>query len=125
MLIFSNKYAEERLRTAVNLWRVAKSKYESDHNLYLLWTRQKEALKELGIGLHPLQDVFAHGDFVPFTGNGWKHDDIFDNVYYDWGANKTSLGPKLSSPGRRYMMTAFSSCIYLITFRQNVGLSLP
>ena len=85
-----------------------------------------DALKELGTGLHPIQDIDAHGNI----GTDWlgmttfaSHAGPFDNtddIYYDWiyTSDKTQVAP--SRYQYRYKTTKAKTIGYLNNFLYEV-----
>jgi len=124
--------AINRYDTAVSIWKEALKVYNKDKNLNKLQKQKNKALEHLGIGLHALQDQQAHGDFIPSWPKNNNKSDVFhgpgyDDIFYDWRnwSDKTILGSRSDTPGKRYYMTALVSTLYLYSFRVDVGLAVP
>ena len=81
--------------------------------------KREEALWALGKGLHPLQDVYSHGNIkwhAPFI-------HFFDEINYDWkkGSNKTKVERSSSNKGKRYWQTKKATKKYLKKFIKKIG----
>jgi len=76
--------SEQHLAKAIEYKKIANNDFASG-DLYGAMAFNELALKELGTGLHPLQDVYAHTDGVVEYGRppGWKQ--VVGNVWHHLG----------------------------------------
>jgi len=78
-------------------------------------------LKCFGVGLHALQDKFAHGDWLPYIIDGclW-HPPEYDDIHYDWKNDtymyRNSFSNRLKNSGQRYFTTYILSHVALVLF---------
>ena len=81
--------------------------------------RTNLALQYLGIGLHPLQDVDAHGTISSHKPFGLdKHDD----VRYNWAdSTKTTVVDSGQTQGQRYFDTKAATESYFQRFLEAIG----
>jgi len=77
------------------------------------------ALVELGMGLHPPQDIEAHGNLRAIPGHAF--DMRFDNPNYDWvlGSNRTRIVS--STNQRRLQATEATTRNYFRQFICQIG----
>ena len=105
------KNAKKRLNTAINEYIKGK---------------KDNAYEHLGIGLHALQDIFAHGYFFPLgvlLGLDNKlyttiqiHSSEYDNPFYDWKNEGYSFKPIDVSLTDRYYDTKNATQEYIVLF---------
>ena len=122
---------EQNLMVRSNLRRTSVEYYRKLNELRKAYNKRIEcALEELGKGLHPLQDYYAHGnigvgtplaDHVAF-GRTRFWDSLWeaDNIHYDW-KNEEKVGLVLSSTQSRYKETETATVDYLQKFLNDIG----
>jgi len=119
----------EFFEKALKLWEEADENYAKTKK----YKGYDTALKKLGIGLHALQDISAHGNYgVKEYPAGKKikepHGKYFDDVRYDWadsGLIKLVKTKNTNGLGNRYEETKNNSLCYLALFRWAIGHEVP
>jgi len=114
------KFADKKMERAVSFWKKSNVKGCKDR------AKQREkALKELGYGLHAIQDIEAHGQMgrgkaIPQHVIGKKNLRKADDINYDW-ANKGRTRVRESSDKRRLIDTATATRLYIKDFIKGIG----